>query len=47
MDLSDTNYKFMDKKYTFKVYEPIFLKFMDLSNINYKLMDLKIHFWNS
>jgi hypothetical protein len=47
MDLSDTNYKFMDLKmhfqnlwtYIFKVYGP--------NDTNYKLMDLKMHFWSS
>ena len=44
MDLSDTNYKFIDPKCTFRVYGPIFSKFMDLTDTNYKLMDLKMHF---
>ena len=48
MDLSDTNYKFVDlKKYTFRVYGPIFSKFMDLTDTNYKLMNLKMYFWRS
>jgi hypothetical protein len=38
IELSDTNYKFMDKKCTFRAHGPIFLKFMDLSDTNYKLM---------
>ena len=42
MDLSDTNYKFMDPKWTFRDYGPIFSKFMDLSEIKYKLMVLKM-----
>ena len=47
MDLSDTNYKFMDPKMHFRVYRPMFSKFMDLTDTNYKLMDLKMHFWSS
>ena len=47
MDLSGTNYKFMDKKCTIRVYVPMFSKFMDLSDTNYKLMDLKMYFWSS
>ena len=46
MDLSDKNYKFMDRKCTFIVYGPIFLKVMDLSDINYEFMDIKMHFWS-
>jgi hypothetical protein len=42
IDLSDTNYKFMDLKIYFQSLWIYVSKFMDLSDINYKLMDLKI-----
>jgi hypothetical protein len=41
MDLSDINYKFMNKNALFRVYG-LFSKFIDLSDTNYKLMDLKM-----
>ena len=44
MDLSGTNYKFMDPKMHFQSLWTYISKFMDLSDTNYKLMDLKMHF---
>jgi hypothetical protein len=47
LDLSDINYKFMDLKIhfqSFRVYGPVFSKFMNLSDTNYKMMDLKCIF---
>ena len=44
MDLSSTNYKFMDPKMHFQSLWTYISKFMDLSDTNYKLMDLKMHF---
>ena len=44
MDLTGTNYKFMDQKMHFQSLWTYISKFMDLSDINYKLMDLKMHF---
>jgi len=44
MDLSGTNYKFMETKMHFQSLWTYISKFMDLSDTNYKLMDLKMHF---
>ena len=44
MDLSDTITSLWIQKCTFRVYGPMFSKFMDLNDTNYKLMDLKMHF---
>ena len=44
MDLSGTNYKFMDPKMHFQSLWTYISKFMDLSDTNYKLIDLKMHF---
>ena len=44
MNLTGTNYKFMDPKMYFQSLWTYISKFMDLSDTNYKLMDLKMHF---